>query len=226
MSQNLTTHELDSPPWLRVESTLMATARLVRTAFDARLEPARRQPHAGQPARLHRRVRIDHPDPTGRPARHRPGLDRRRRRPARGPPPGRPPAQSRRPARVARGDHAGRQRARRRDRGRRRGTAGGTPARHRTRGAPGPRLGDDPPATEPAVRHRQSARSVRPFITHRTTEQQERTMTDRRHRRRRPHRRAASATGSSRAGTPPTSPPRCSRPSTSATTSTPPSSTT
>jgi MarR family transcriptional regulator, transcriptional regulator for hemolysin len=36
-STNLTTHELDSPPWLRVESTLMATARLVRTAFDARL---------------------------------------------------------------------------------------------------------------------------------------------------------------------------------------------
>jgi DNA-binding MarR family transcriptional regulator len=34
---NLTTHELDAPPWLRVESTLMATARLVRTAFDARL---------------------------------------------------------------------------------------------------------------------------------------------------------------------------------------------
>ncbi len=38
MSQNLTTHELDSPPWRRVESTLMATARLVRTAFDSRLE--------------------------------------------------------------------------------------------------------------------------------------------------------------------------------------------
>jgi DNA-binding MarR family transcriptional regulator len=38
-STNLTTHELDSPPWLRVESTLMATARLVRTAFDARLTP-------------------------------------------------------------------------------------------------------------------------------------------------------------------------------------------
>jgi DNA-binding MarR family transcriptional regulator len=34
---NLTTHELDSPPWLRVESTLMATARLLRVAFDARL---------------------------------------------------------------------------------------------------------------------------------------------------------------------------------------------
>jgi len=34
---NLTTHELDSPPWLRVESTLMATARLVRIAFDERL---------------------------------------------------------------------------------------------------------------------------------------------------------------------------------------------
>lgn len=36
---NLTTHELDSPPWLRVESTLMATARLVRVAFDSRLAP-------------------------------------------------------------------------------------------------------------------------------------------------------------------------------------------
>jgi len=36
---NLTTHELDSPPWLRVESTLMATARLVRVAFDTRLAP-------------------------------------------------------------------------------------------------------------------------------------------------------------------------------------------
>ncbi len=39
MTSHLTTHELDSPPWLRVESTLMATARLVRTAFDARLAP-------------------------------------------------------------------------------------------------------------------------------------------------------------------------------------------
>jgi DNA-binding MarR family transcriptional regulator len=38
MTTNLTTHELDSPPWLRVESTLMATARLVRQAFDLRLE--------------------------------------------------------------------------------------------------------------------------------------------------------------------------------------------
>lgn len=36
---NLTTHELDSPPWLRMESTLMATARLVRLAFDSRLAP-------------------------------------------------------------------------------------------------------------------------------------------------------------------------------------------
>ena len=34
---NLTTHELDSPPWLRVESTLMSTARLLRVAFDTRL---------------------------------------------------------------------------------------------------------------------------------------------------------------------------------------------
>ncbi|MEM8619496.1 MAG: MarR family transcriptional regulator [Actinomycetota bacterium] len=37
MTQHLTTHELDSPPWLRVETTLMATARMVRQAFDCRL---------------------------------------------------------------------------------------------------------------------------------------------------------------------------------------------
>jgi DNA-binding MarR family transcriptional regulator len=29
-------HELDAPPWKRVESTLMATARAIRRAFDAR----------------------------------------------------------------------------------------------------------------------------------------------------------------------------------------------
>ena len=29
-------HELDAPPWLRVESTLMATSRALRHAFDAR----------------------------------------------------------------------------------------------------------------------------------------------------------------------------------------------
>lgn len=34
---HLTNNELDAPPWSRVESTLMATARLVREAFDARL---------------------------------------------------------------------------------------------------------------------------------------------------------------------------------------------
>ncbi len=40
MSQtSLTNHELDAPPWSRVESTLMATARLVREAFDHRLAP-------------------------------------------------------------------------------------------------------------------------------------------------------------------------------------------
>lgn len=38
-TQGLTNHELDAPPWMRVESTLMATARLVREAFDARLAP-------------------------------------------------------------------------------------------------------------------------------------------------------------------------------------------
>ena len=36
---SLTNNELDAPPWLRVESTLMSTARLVREAFDARLRP-------------------------------------------------------------------------------------------------------------------------------------------------------------------------------------------
>ena len=35
---SLTNNELDAPPWLRVESTLMATARMVREAFDARLD--------------------------------------------------------------------------------------------------------------------------------------------------------------------------------------------
>lgn len=32
-------HELDAPPWLRVESTIMATAQAVREAYDARLAP-------------------------------------------------------------------------------------------------------------------------------------------------------------------------------------------
>jgi MarR family transcriptional regulator, transcriptional regulator for hemolysin len=36
---DLTHNELDAPPWRRVESTLMATARLIRESFDARLEP-------------------------------------------------------------------------------------------------------------------------------------------------------------------------------------------
>lgn len=36
---SLTNNELDAPPWLRVESTLMATARLIRDAFDDRLKP-------------------------------------------------------------------------------------------------------------------------------------------------------------------------------------------
>lgn len=31
-----TEHELDAPPWLRVESTIMATARAVRQAYDLR----------------------------------------------------------------------------------------------------------------------------------------------------------------------------------------------
>jgi len=33
------THELDAPPWRRVESTLMATARTIRQAYEARLSP-------------------------------------------------------------------------------------------------------------------------------------------------------------------------------------------
>ncbi len=32
-------HELDAPPWLRVESTLMSTANAIRAAYDERLAP-------------------------------------------------------------------------------------------------------------------------------------------------------------------------------------------
>jgi DNA-binding MarR family transcriptional regulator len=32
-------HELDAPPWQRVESTLMATSRAIRRAYDKRLGP-------------------------------------------------------------------------------------------------------------------------------------------------------------------------------------------
>lgn len=32
-------HELDAPPWLRVESTLMATAQAIRDAYDVKLSP-------------------------------------------------------------------------------------------------------------------------------------------------------------------------------------------
>ena len=32
-------HELESPPWLRVESTLMAAARQIRVAYDQAFEP-------------------------------------------------------------------------------------------------------------------------------------------------------------------------------------------
>jgi DNA-binding MarR family transcriptional regulator len=32
-------HELDAPPWRRVESTLMATANAIRCAYDERLAP-------------------------------------------------------------------------------------------------------------------------------------------------------------------------------------------
>jgi MarR family transcriptional regulator for hemolysin len=39
LMSSLTNNELDAPPWLRVESTLMSTARLIREAFDARLKP-------------------------------------------------------------------------------------------------------------------------------------------------------------------------------------------
>ncbi len=31
-------HELDAPPWRRFESTLMATSRQIRRAYDGRLE--------------------------------------------------------------------------------------------------------------------------------------------------------------------------------------------
>ena len=36
MSTGKPKHELDAPPWQRVESTLMATSRAIRDAYDAR----------------------------------------------------------------------------------------------------------------------------------------------------------------------------------------------
>ena len=38
-NDGLPSHELDAPPWLRVESTLMATAQAIREAYDVRLAP-------------------------------------------------------------------------------------------------------------------------------------------------------------------------------------------
>jgi DNA-binding MarR family transcriptional regulator len=35
----ITDHELDAPPWRRVEATLMATSRAIRRLYDARLKP-------------------------------------------------------------------------------------------------------------------------------------------------------------------------------------------
>ena len=32
----MSSHELDAPPWLRVESTIMATARAIRQSYDQR----------------------------------------------------------------------------------------------------------------------------------------------------------------------------------------------
>jgi MarR family transcriptional regulator, transcriptional regulator for hemolysin len=39
LSTQTNTHELDAPPWQRVESTLMSTARTLREAFDVRFAP-------------------------------------------------------------------------------------------------------------------------------------------------------------------------------------------
>ena len=39
MTSSRTAHELDAPPWLRVESTLMSAARVLRDAYDARFAP-------------------------------------------------------------------------------------------------------------------------------------------------------------------------------------------
>ena len=33
---SMSSHELDAPPWLRVESTIMATARAIRQSYDQR----------------------------------------------------------------------------------------------------------------------------------------------------------------------------------------------
>tara|TARA_B100000953_G_scaffold183038_1_gene150706 strand:- start:75 stop:545 length:471 start_codon:yes stop_codon:yes gene_type:complete len=34
----MSSHELDAPPWLRVESTIMATARAIRQSYDQRFD--------------------------------------------------------------------------------------------------------------------------------------------------------------------------------------------
>ena len=39
MADTVSQHELDAPPWLRVESTLMDTARTIRAAYDRSLTP-------------------------------------------------------------------------------------------------------------------------------------------------------------------------------------------
>ena len=35
---SMSSHELDAPPWLRVESTIMATARAIRQSYDQRFD--------------------------------------------------------------------------------------------------------------------------------------------------------------------------------------------
>ena len=35
---SMSSHELDAPPWLRVESTVMATARAIRQSYDQRFD--------------------------------------------------------------------------------------------------------------------------------------------------------------------------------------------
>ena len=106
-------HELDAPPWLRVEMTLIGAAtrdpRSLRRAAGA----ARADAQPRQPARLRRRVRAGQPDARRRAPR--PGARRHRRpgRPARAARPCRAPARPRRPSGVDGRDHAVRACARR-----------------------------------------------------------------------------------------------------------------
>ena len=83
-------HELDAPPWLRVETTLIGAAQAIRNAYDVRLAPLGADAQPRQPAGLCRRLRAGQPDAGRRASRPRACVDRCPGRPARAAGPRRP----------------------------------------------------------------------------------------------------------------------------------------